>query len=387
MDNRITITYKSVKFLSLQCLLNSNFDYFIRGRIMINKDSIKQLYSDFNNIRIANTIKKELKKKISDNNSGVIELSKYQKEEITTYWSKFGIKPDLNFFKWIYSVTGKCDCRFIPEDVYARFLMPNMYNAHRAMALDDKNYYDLFFCDVKTPKSYIHKSNGVYMNDRYQIISEEEALNVVEAIRDNVVVKPTIGSCKGYGVRLIHSSDIRSIISEYGDDIIIQECIKAHHDIASLNEKSSNVIRITSLIMDNEVHILSPTIRVGDDDRFIDQGGKREFCIGIDNKGRLKAEAISTKNGIIRTSILPNGKVFGGMPIPAYNKMLDIIRKVHPRLSVVPLIGWDLLVDSKSDVILLECNLNWPGISKYQECNGPFFGELTTEVLNRFILK
>lgn len=312
-------------------------------------------------------------------------LSDEEIKEIQTHWNAYGIKPNIDSFRWFYNITGQRDWRFIPEDVYAERIIPYMYDGRKAIALDDKNLYNLYFPNTNMPETLVRNMNGIYLDCQYRMITEEEAVNLVINSDKEVVIKPTIGSYKGIGVKLIPSSTITEYLREYKKNFIIQKRVKQHPTFAALNESSTNVVRITTALVNGRVYPLSPTIRVGDVGRFVDQGGPREFCIGIDETGHLKETGLATKSGIQHESKMPNGYCFGGTVLPGFEEMKQLVIDLHPRLAYFPLIGWDLLTDEHNKVVLIECNLNWTGIAKYQECNGPLFGDLTEMILDNFL--
>ena len=353
----------------------------------MNLSTIRAFYIRYNAKKSARRIRREMKRNVKSKEQHIDTLSKEDQLFIKEKWKKYGIKADLNAFRWLYSVSEVHDWRFITEDVYAEYLMPNMYDARKAIAMDDKNYYDLYFYDILMPETLVRNINGVYMTKNYEIISKEEAEKIVKLSNENVVIKPSVGSCKGNGVKLVDPMSVSDCFAEYKKNFIVQRRVQLHDSVRALNESSANVIRITTALVNDNVYALSPTIRVGDAGRFIDQGGEREFCIGIKDDGTLKDFGIVTKSGIAREDTMPNGFKFGGMAIPNFAQMLEIVKKLHARMAYFPIIGWDMLVDKNGDAVLLECNLNWTGILKYQECNGPLFGELTEEVLNAYCQK
>ena len=72
---------------------------------------------------------------------------------------------------------------------------------------------------------------------------------------------------------------------------------------------------------------------------------------------------------------------FSEINIPAYKKILDVIKNEHVRFGYFKLISWDFSVSPDKTPILLEINLMSQGINLHQLSNGPLFGELTDEVL------
>ncbi len=309
-------------------------------------------------------------------------LSKKEKKEINTRWKKYGYNPDMNAYKWFYNVGNIKDWRYITEDFYVEKLMSKIYNVKKAKALDDKNLYDLYFNDISMPRTIGRRIRGLYLDREYRLISYSDLVKIIKNRGGYVVIKPSTNTLQGNDVRLIKAEQIEKILKLYEGDFIIQERIIQHPTFASLNESSTNVVRITSMIVNNKVLMLSPTIRVGDSGSFTDQGGKKQFCIGIDENGRLKEFGLVTKNSVNKETVMPNGFKFGGIIVPGFENMKIIIEKVHPRLSCCPIIGWDFVTDFEGKAVLIECNLHWSGILKYQECNGPLFGDKTEEILD-----
>lgn len=79
--------------------------------------------------------------------------------------------------------------------------------------------------------------------------------------------------------------------------------------------------------------------------------------------------------------MLDNGICFEESKIPEYGKMVDMVKKLHCYLAKFRLVAWDITVDENGQVRIIEYNLRYPGCSRYQECNGPFFGDITDDVL------
>lgn len=351
--------------------------------------NIRYLYDKFNKKKSAYRIRRDMKNKLNKCGATIPELTEKEKCEIIERWGHYDIKPDLNAFRWLYHVSGVHDWRFITEDVYAEYMFPSSFNVHKAQYMDDKNYYDLYFPDVKKAKTLIRNINGKFLDKNYKLITKEAAIYLVKMWpNDKVVIKPSINSCKGQGVMLINKMDIEYVLEEYKykENFIVQECIKQHKLFSSLCSTSSNIIRVTTVLL-NQVYLFLPTVRVGDEGKFTDQGGKREFCIGIDESGRLADNGITSKYEIWHENTLPNGYHFGGNVVPGFHEIRNICKLLHPRMASFPIIGWDFIVDEIGDPVLVECNLYWTGIFKYQECGGPLFGDMTESVLTELLKK
>lgn len=345
---------------------------------MIN--TAKLFYHKFLRLKKSNIFKKQMKNLVED--AGIPPLTREEETKLKDYWKKYGYQPDLNAYRYLYAISGIRDCRFITSDFYDCYLIPKLYNVQNAAIMDDKNMYDMYFADVKKPETLVRNMNGVFMDKSYHKISKLEAIDLVRNVEGQVVIKPSVDSCCGKNVNLFDAKDVESQIALYDKNYIIQKRVIQHPIFAKFNESSSNVVRITSVFMNDNVYLCSPTIRIGDSGRFTDQGGVREFCVGINEEGKFKTSGLSTKDKVSRDTTMPNGFVFGGVNCPGWDEMQSIAKNCHPRLNKFPIIGWDFITDEDGNANLIECNLHWSGIFKYQQCNGPIFGEFTDEILN-----
>jgi len=312
------------------------------------------------------------------------ELTASEKTEISNFWGKFGLKPDYDAFKWFYSVNGQKDPRYISEDIYTNYIWTTLNDMTRCKGLNDKNMLDVFYSGYNMPETIFRNINGEYLDKDYQIISRDKAISLTEG-HDKVVIKEAIDSCQGLGVICVEGKDCDRALNGFKKDYIVQKVVKQHPSFAQLNQSSVNIVRMTSLLLNGEVHVLDSIIRVGAPGNFTDQahGGGSEnknIAIGINSDGILKKYGV-TAEGRKVTKLL-NGYAFGGHRLIGYNEMVELAKALHARTPQARLIGWDLVTDMEGNIVIIEANMTFPGIVKGQDCNGPFFGDLTEDVLN-----
>ena len=114
----------------------------------------------------------------------------------------------------------------------------------------------------------------------------------------------------------------------------------------------------------------------GDVRKACDSGG---LVCGILSDGHMKDYAYDGAGNCYQEH--PNGIVFSKTVIPGFQKCVDLVKTLAPRLSrVTRLIGWDLTIDSYGEPILIEANMTWGGLC--QIANGPIFGSLTPSILD-----
>lgn len=317
--------------------------------------------------------------KVNNRSLDIPKLTGDDIEDIRSHWQKYGIKPDLNSFRWFYYATGNKDWRFIPEDIYVRFILYRCNDLKSAGVLSDKNLFDRFIERENLVETLVHNINGVYLDTDYRLLSFEDVLRITGE-EDELVIKPTVDTGKGKGVARIAAKDLEKTIPKYKKDFALQRKMVQHPQLAALNESSVNVVRITSFLWKGKVHVLAPCVRVGAAGNFTDH---LNIAIGLDENGCMFDSGLTVSGE--KVSILPNGYVFGGKQIPGYEDMVEIVKRVHPRLARFKLIAWDISTDIHGIARVIEYNLVYPGLSRYQECNGPFFGDLTDEVLSFYL--
>jgi hypothetical protein len=74
--------------------------------------------------------------------------------------------------------------------------------------------------------------------------------------------------------------------------------------------------------------------------------------------------------------------VFEGFNIPSYEKAVELIKLLHPRLGHFRLVSWDIAINAQGEAVLIEANMRKGSINFHQFNNGPLFGELTDRVLD-----
>ncbi|MCF0160925.1 MAG: glycogen debranching enzyme N-terminal domain-containing protein, partial [Bacteroidaceae bacterium] len=279
------------------------------------------------------------------------------------------------------------DPRYVSHALYlpqiARILNPYNYTKffeNKALLGYLKSNEKLYF-----PKCYLRVIDGqLYDNDMRQI-GIETALAI---LRDagTFIIKPAKDSAGGNSVRKINVNDyssdpdVKDLLSSYGDDYCAQELVNQCDFMAHFNPSSVNTLRITTLYLNSIVSLCNTVLRYGQTGSNVDNWGAGGVLVGVDDDGRLRENGylldctpISEFNGIkLSTQVIPN-----------YTNIIGTILSSHVELfPLCRLIGWDVTIDEKGRIAVLEINSSQPGIFGEQLCNGPIFGERTDEVMS-----
>lgn len=317
-------------------------------------------------------------------------ISNEQRIRIKDYWAAYLIdwKSKYAFdIRWydIYNRTNVFGFdleAYIPDSFYYAIVDRCLTNALNANVMDDKNLYDLYFYDVNQPDTIVRKIKGVYMNNRYKIISEREAVERCAA-NHSVIIKPSINALAGQGIMFWNErnntrEELQKALSN-ADSIIAQDLIKQHQFLANFTDSCVNTMRIVTLLWEGEVHVTTAVLIMGGPTAKTNHLHGGGIVCGILPDGQLRDTAFDGNLNEYKEH--PNGLVFADVKIPNYDKCVALVKELAPRLSgVAKLLNWDITLDQDGEPMLIEVNITWGG--SVQIAGGPALGDKTKEVLD-----
>lgn len=318
----------------------------------------------------------------------LLDLTKSEKEAVKFVWGslRLSIKP---LYYRLFKTVERFDARYLSDDLYFPWVIRSLNPRKDSDVLENKGLYDLYFSQLPQPRFYIKNVNGQYFDDKLEMLSVGEAVEVLLKLEE-FLIKPTVGSCCGKNVRKISDLDlivederrkkIELLFFEYKTDFIVQEVIRQSAETAIFNPSSLNTIRISSLNMNGKTSVVSAIFRCGQGQVDVDNGGAGGLMIGLDDEGFLREYAYDADyNRYERTK---TGVSFKGKKFSAYKELRSLILEYHSKLlPTCRFAGWDLALDENNAPVFIEVNLGFPGIQMEQMCTGPIFGDRTAEVV------
>ena len=318
----------------------------------------------------------------------VPDITESEKREIVDFWAQFGILIyDFSWHRMYYSVTGIHDPRFVP-DLVAGLVLYEYYNDKAyENTWRDKNMFDRLLPDVPQPRTIGKRIRKRYCAQNQSIGEDSFIDSIMESIKAkeacDIIIKNTRHTGFGRGVRKYHirnKEDVFSAIKEWEncDNYIVQEFVEQHELLAQFNDSSSNMIRVCSWRHNNDVDILFAAVRAGIPGSVTDVS----FVNGIE-----RVHLVGIKNGVFANQMLnQDGRFVKELPrnmlIPAWQKIVRIIKDNHPLVDNFDIIGWDFTIDKSENPICFEWNVQWPGTVLYQYTNGPLYGDLTEQLFS-----
>lgn len=302
-------------------------------------------------------------------------------EEYRQYWEKYGKKPSKIWLR-LYAKDGEdFDPRYIPDDYWFGEILPYFCNMNFRRPYEDKNFHDKMFPYFNRPETIVKCMAGINYDSEGKEISRDELLDII-LTQDEAIMKPSIDSGMGrliqfYDKKTDDKISLDNKLKELGDNFIVQKILKQHEKMNSLNPNSLNTIRVISLLFKGEAHILSIIARMGSGDAKIDNVSAGGLQITVNEDGTFTKYA-SDKSRHKHEKHPDTGIVFEGFEIPAFDKIIECVKKGQLNQPHFKIIGWDFAVGEDSEPVFIEYNV-MPGAN--QMTGGPTFGDLTEEVL------
>ncbi len=321
-------------------------------------------------------------------------LTTQQKAEIDHIYKKYyGERIPYTWHRHFTAFTGNFDPYYFPELLFIpefeRFMNPdNTY----AKVFSDKNVLPLIAksssVNVSIPDTFFSSINGLLRDKHNNIISQEEAIALLENKR--VFLKPTIGTNSGVGCRIIHvvsgkdqltGKSAQEVLRSLGKNYIVQDCITCHSSIQKIYAQSVNTFRVITYLWRGKVEHMPAIMRIGQGGSFLDNAHAGGMFIGVSDCGILRKEAFTE----FRKSFThhPNTHLkFEGYQIEHFPKVIEAAKKMHRAIPQVGCINWDFTIDEAGNPVLIEGNMRWGSVWLIEMAHGcGAFGQRTPEVL------
>ncbi len=341
------------------------------------KTRIKKEYGNYLTKR---TTAKEVKKTDTYiKEMSIKPLSKAQAMEISKFWDIDPKELLTNWHRILYHITGKEDVRFVVEPYFHNIIRPKMNDYTFASVWCDKNYIDYFIKDARTVQSVVRNVNGRFLDSNWQLLSFAEAEKIMTQY-DRLVIKPSTFTNTGKGVKLLTKPyDLAQLSDEYKKNYVIQLPLTQHEDISKLNSSSINTIRINSVLFDNEAHVMSSFIKVGEAGQFADNNGKNRYFIGITGDGCYQDYAINHE--LEKFDEIPSGFKFAGQKVPFIEDAYRMVERAHRNIPHFGFAFWDVCISENGEPVIVEVNLRHPDTLIGQATGRPFMGDYTEKIL------
>lgn len=312
-----------------------------------------------------------------------------RKSKLKRYWENYKwlfrfnrYNPSYNLFgldvKGLRDFDDYVDIKYIKKDRLAMHHQDNPLATHRPENMTIR--YSLLADNKHVFYSYLESMDKSIVPETHLVVQGEKVLKPLDIegklstteelkkLKDGkYICKATIGAFgdniyllekKNKGI-LVNDGKIsyRQFIKNISEEpYLIQDFIKQHKKINSLNPSSVNTLRIISTRWNEDTNILAAMIRLGVDDHVVDNASNGGTFVGINiDKGTLMEYGYYYDKP--REKCHPNTKVvYKDFEIPYWDDAIKLIKTLHPIIFGFSTIGWDIAITEDGPVVV---EINW----------------------------
>ncbi len=225
--------------------------------------------------------------------------------------------------------------------------------------------------------SYVFDSKNVF-NKRFQRYLKRDYLDVETATAEQfhefiqnkeiVFAKPNTG-VSGWGIEKLKVSDFEnedkmfSYIKEK-DFGVLEEQLVQHEVLSKLYPLSINSLRIVTIVVNREAHVVYVTAKMGSDGKFVDNLESGGLCCPVDVKtGKIYGVAHTSK--LVTYEKHPDtGIKFDGYQLPFIKEAMELCKEAAMEVDEIRFVGWDVCI-TKDGPAIIEGN-DYPGYDFWQ---------------------
>tara|TARA_B100000427_G_C15437794_1_gene563786 strand:+ start:39 stop:1112 length:1074 start_codon:yes stop_codon:yes gene_type:complete len=280
------------------------------------------------------------------------------------------------FAPWLYvysAISEKFKEGWIPDNYYGRIVVPKLKGNYGDISTYNSLTTKLFKC-ADFP-NFAYFTNGLWLSPEYNVLSKKEILKTIHNEESRLLYK-TDSSSKGKGVYFLKKENLKIDDLELLGNGVMQRYINQHPFFQDISPNSVATLRITSVINNNgQVTINASYLRVGrNSDTHVKSNSHIRIPVNF-NTGELDRFGYTTN--WLRITEHPDTKyIFNNKKIPHFDKFIAKTIKLHKMVPFTRCIGWDMIVDNKNEIQVMEWNGSHNDIKFSEATQGPCFSNL-----------
>lgn len=201
----------------------------------------------------------------------------------------------------------------------------------------------------QTYQPYYHRDVDYIEGD-----AGKEAYEEFTSLHSDFIIKPLDQSC-GHGVRIIHGEDtFEELLSENNGHFLIEELIDQTREMAQFHSASVNTVRVPTISIGEEVHIVNPFFRIGQHGNHVDNAGSGGIICAV-NASTGTIFAAADEYGKRFEQHPDTGRQIVGYTLPQWEKAKELVAELAKVTPDNHYTGWDLAL-TDDGWLLVEAN-------------------------------
>lgn len=316
-------------------------------------------------------------------------------------WKRIGVHVNRKYYRTFsqyldpmqHDLTNIC-----PDDICHNYIEPLLNPIRYRSYYSDKNEFDKIIGEENFPKTVLRNQNGCLMNANYEAL-DRHSVDISHLTRINdLVVKPSIDSASGNGVRFFHRSEEDGLFHDIesneimnidmldlaypNNNYIVQERVRQSEFMSKFCPTSINTLRIQIYrsLTDNKTYVLNMILRIDRNGSLVDNAHAGGAFIGIDSEGRF-LDHLCDQYG--RQYNVFNGIDFSNenYVLPNFEEIISFAKSIGGKIHHARLIALDVMLNERNQPKLIEYNIDSFGLWLFQFTTGTAFGQWTDEII------
>lgn len=278
----------------------------------------------------------------------------------------------------VYSVfNDKFIDGWIPDDYYGKLVVPRQKGLYGKISHSKALTNKLFETDLSP--DLVFCVNGLFFTSTMQPLKQCEVKSYLFSLCEKVVYKMDYGQ-RGEQVLIYTKDNFPDNLMTIGNGVF-QKYILQHSFFNDFSDNAVSTIRITTVV-DNESNIQCRASflrlpRLGE--THVKAHTNILVPINIES-GELEKNGYYMNLNPIECHPDTN-KMFINQKIPNWNDCINTCITLHQKMPFARVIGWDVVIDSTENVVLIEWNGDHGDIKYHEILGGPCFTGLGWEDL------
>lgn len=350
--------------------------------VRVNLDTIERAEDDLR-MRVRSRLSsRKAAKKLKSIESAKGRLPDHLKAQADDY--AVDVLGSKRFAPWLYvysAIAGEFREGWIPDNYYMSVVLPAIEGRYAGLSDTRSVTAPIFGGQAGIPDSGYVVRGRMFNASLDPVISLEEFTELVFGGVERVVFKAD-GSDQGRGVQILDRNRFMQTADTLPDGVI-QPFIDQHEAFAEFASRSVSTLRMTSVVEpDGQIAVRAAFMRFGrDTDDYV--SGDSEIIVPISSATGAFGQVGFMMDWLEIEWHPDSGVVFAGKEVPNYAACRETVERLHRRLPVVPVIGWDLTVARDGSVQVFEWNSDHSDIKFSEAASGPCFTGLGWELLGR----
>jgi hypothetical protein len=261
---------------------------------------------------------------------------------------------------------------WIPDNYYGKVVVPRLEGGYGDISDYRSISRRLFQTELLPDLAY--SVNGLLYTPALEPIKPSELKKYLFAENERIVYKLD-GGLQGKGVFVYDSDSFPDESIAFGNGAF-QGYIAQHPFFDAFCSQSVSTIRITTVVDDeSNVSCRAAYLRLPRSaDTHVKSATAIKVAVNI-NDGELDERGY-LPSWVPITNHPDSGQSFARQIVPNFQECIDMCVALHGKVMLARLIGWDIIVDIKGDIAIMEWNGGHTDIKFSEAVNGPCFADL-----------